>query len=99
MGLILGGSVAFSIGAAFMKPSEGMTRLVPTLVVVASFVIGAVFLARAASKATTTSTVIAGLGLEAGLTLAIGSLLLGDRISVRQAIGLVLVLGGVALVR
>ncbi len=99
MGLIFGGSLAFSIGVAFMKPSEGLTRMYPTLVVVLSFVTGAVFLTRAVTIATTTTTVIIGLGLEATLTLAIGTFLLGDRINIRQVLGVVLVLAGVALVR
>jgi small multidrug resistance pump len=99
MSLSFGGSLAFSIGVAFMKPSAGLTRLYPTLVVVLSFVIGAVFLTRAVTMATTTTTVIIGLGLEATLTLVIGMVLLGDRINVRQVLGVVLVLSGVALVR
>jgi multidrug transporter EmrE-like cation transporter len=99
MGLIFGGSLAFSIGVAFMKPSAGLTRMYPTLIVVLSFVIGAAFLTRAVTIATTTTTVIIGLGLEATLTLAIGTLLLGDRINIRQVLGVVLVLAGVALVR
>lgn len=99
MGLIFGGSLAFSIGVAFMKPSQGLTRMVPTMIVVLSFVIGAVFLTRAVTATTTSTTIIIGLGLEATLTLAIGWFLLGDRINLRQALGVALVLCGVALVR
>lgn len=99
MGMIVGGSLAFSIGAVFMKPSQGLTRMYPTMVVVLSFLVGAVFLTRAVMKATTTTTVIISLGIEAALTLGMCALFLGDRLSARQALGVVLVLAGVVMIR
>ena len=98
MSLILGGSLAFSIGAAFMKASQGLTRLTPTLVVIISSLIGVAFLAKAVRVTSTSTTIVVGLGFEALLTVAIGICLLGDRVSPRQAAGMILVIAGVALV-
>ena len=95
---IMGGSLAFSVGAAFMKSSQGFTRLVPTAVVMISFLLGAAFLTRAVKTNNMSTTVIVGLGIEAVITVSIGIFLLGDRLSVRQAIGVLLVLVGTALV-
>ena len=95
---ILGGSFAFSIGAAFMKSSQGFTRLLPTMIVILSFLLGAAFLARAVSANNMSTTVIVGLGFEAVFTVAIGIFLLGDKLTIRQAAGMLLVLAGTALV-
>jgi multidrug transporter EmrE-like cation transporter len=99
MGLIIGGSLAFSIGGAFMKASNGLTRLPATLVVIVSFIIGAGLLTRAVTSANLSTTIVVGLGLEAVLTIGIGIVFLGDRISVGQAFGMLMVLAGVTLVR
>jgi multidrug transporter EmrE-like cation transporter len=99
MGLIIGGSVAFSIGAAFMGPSHGFTRLTPSLLVVAAFIIGAGLIARAMQRTPMSTTVVVGLGVEALLTVLIGVFVLGDRITLLQGFGVALVITGVALVR
>lgn len=99
MTLILAGSIAFSIGGAFMKASDGLTRFTPTMVVFLSFVLGAGLLTRAVTGANLSTTVVLGLGMEAVLTVLIGFLFLGDRVSIGQAAGMLLVVVGVALVR
>jgi quaternary ammonium compound-resistance protein SugE len=95
---ILGGSCAFSVGAAFMKSSQGFTRLVPTTIVILSFLLGAAFLTRAVTTNNMSTTVIVGLGFEAVITVGIGIFLLGDRLTIRQAAGMLLVLVGTGLV-
>jgi multidrug transporter EmrE-like cation transporter len=99
MGLIVGGSFAFSVGAAFMKSSQGLTRLVPTLVVIVAFAMGALMTTKAVAGQSTSTAVVMGLGIEAVLTIVIGVLLLGDHVTLRNVLGIALVLGGVALVR
>lgn len=99
MGMIVGGSVAFSIGAAFMKSSEGLTRFAPTLMVVLWFLVGAALLTRAVISESTSFAIMLSLGLEAVITVLIGVFLLGDRISLQQALGMAVVIVGVALVR
>jgi multidrug transporter EmrE-like cation transporter len=95
---ILGGSFAFSIGAAFMKSSQGFTCLVPTAIVILSFLLGAAFLTRAVNANTMSTTVVVGLGFEAVITVCIGIFLLGDKLTIRQGAGMLLVLAGTALV-
>jgi multidrug transporter EmrE-like cation transporter len=99
MGMIICGSVAFSIGGAFMKASNGLTTFTPTLIVLLSFVLGAGLITRAVTGANLSTTIVIGLGFEAILTVLIGFLFLGDRVSVGQALGMTLVLSGVALVK
>jgi small multidrug resistance pump len=98
MGLIIGGSIAFSIGGAFLRASEGFTRIIPTFIVAASFVLGSAFLARAVTNGNVSTTIVVGLGIEAAITVAIGLCLLGDRLTISQAVGMLLVAGGVALI-
>ncbi len=81
-----------------MKSSQGFTRLLPTMIVILSFLLGAAFLARAVSANNMSTTVIVGLGFEAVFTVAIGIFLLGDKLTIRQAAGMLLVLAGTALV-
>jgi multidrug transporter EmrE-like cation transporter len=99
MGLIIGGSVAFSIGGAFMQASRGFTRLTPSLIVAVSFIIGSALIARAVHHANLSTTIVIGLGIEALLTVGFGIMVLGDKVSLRQAAGVLLVVGGVCLVR
>jgi small multidrug resistance pump len=99
MTLVIGGSLAFSIGGAFMKASYGFTRLVPSIIVAMSFLIGAGLLAKAVRTSTMSSTLVLSLGVEALITVAIGVLILGDRLTVYQGLGILMVIGGVALVR
>jgi multidrug transporter EmrE-like cation transporter len=99
MTLIVCGSIAFSLGAAFMKSSEGLTRALPTLMVVLWFLIGAGLLTRAVTAESTSFAIMVSLGLEALITILIGVVVLGDQISIRQALGMATVVAGVALVR
>jgi multidrug transporter EmrE-like cation transporter len=99
MGLIIGGSVAFSIGAAFMGASQGFTRLTPSLMVALSFIIGAALIARAVQRTPMSTTIVLGLGIEALLTVLFGVFLLGDRLTLIQGLGMLFVVIGVALVR
>lgn len=99
MGFIIGGSIAFSIGGAFLKATNGFTRVIPTLIVAVCFVLGAAMLARATATMTMSTTILIGVGCEAIATVGIGVLLLGDRLSSVQALGLAFVVLGIALVR
>lgn len=92
-------SFAFSVGGVFMKPSAGFTRMLPSVVVVCAFAVGAIFLTRAVSAGNLSTTYVIGLGLETVVATAVGLLVLKERISAVQAIGLVLVVGGIVLLR
>jgi len=99
MATLILASVAFSAGGAFMKPSGGFTRLGPSLAVVACFVLGAVLLTRAVSHGNLSTTYVLGLGLEAVVSVGVGMLLLGERLTIMQTAGIVCILVGLVVVR
>jgi small multidrug resistance pump len=91
-------SVAFSTGGMLMKPSGGFTRLIPSLGVVACFVVGSVLLTRAVHQGGLSTTYVLGLGLEAVVSVAAGLLLLGETMTPTQGVGIALVLAGLITV-
>ena len=99
MATLILASVAFSAGGAFMKPSGGFTRLGPSLAVVACFVLGAILLTRAVSNGNLSTTYVLGLGLEAVVSVGVGMLLLGERLTAMQTIGIACILVGLVVVR
>jgi quaternary ammonium compound-resistance protein SugE len=92
-------SVAFAIGGAFMKPSVGFTRLVPSGIVLSCFLLGAVGMTMAVQRGSLGRTYLVGLGLEAVAAVAIGVVVLGERMSTSQTAGIALVISGLMLVR
>ena len=65
MGALILSSIAFSVGGAFMKPSPGLSRLAPSVAVVACYVVGSVLLTHAVSHRDLSTTYVLGLGVEA----------------------------------
>ena len=96
---ILLGSVAFSVGGAFMGTSAGFTRLWPSVLVAACFVVGAGFLARAVNRGGLSTTYVLGLGVEALISVAIGLAILGERLSGPQVAGIGIVLVGLVTLK
>jgi multidrug transporter EmrE-like cation transporter len=92
-------STAFAVGGAFMKPSRGFTRLVPSGIVIACFILGAVGMTLAVQRGTLGRTYLIGLGLEAVAAVVIGVVVLGERLSTSQTAGVMLVVSGLMLVR
>ena len=99
MATIIIGSVAFSIGGAFMRLSEGFTRLWPSVIVATCFVVGAGFLAKAVNRGGLSTTYVIGLGLEALISVGIGLALLGERLTVAQTAGVAIILVGLATLK
>jgi multidrug transporter EmrE-like cation transporter len=99
MATIIIGSLAFSIGGAFMRLSDGFTRLWPSLIIAACFVIGAGFLAKAVNQGGLSTTYVIGLGLEAVISVGIGLALLGERLTGAQAAGIGIILIGLATLK
>lgn len=91
---IIIGALAFSVGGAFMGDSAGFTRLWPSLIVAACFVIGSGFLARAVHRGGLSTTYVIGLGFEAVISVAIGLALFGERLSLAQIAGIVIIIAG-----
>ena len=95
LALALLSAVAFTVGDVFMKHSNGLTRLAPTLLVYLFFVGGASFQARAMRGADLSVTSIVVMGLEAALAVGIGILYFGEGLSLLKATGLVLIVAGI----
>jgi small multidrug resistance pump len=96
---IVAGSLAFSIGGAFMHTSAGFTRLWPSVLVAACFVVGAAFVARAVQVGGLSTTYVVGLGVEAIISVAIGLIILGERLTTTQMAGLLIIGIGLLTVR
>jgi small multidrug resistance pump len=99
MATIIIGSVAFSVGGAFMRLSDGFTRLWPSLIVATCFVVGAGFLARAVNHGGLSTTYVIGLGLEALISVGIGLAVLGERLTMAQTAGVAIILVGLATLK
>ena len=89
--------LAFCAGGALLEPSGGFTRLVPSVLAAACFVVGAGLLARAVQRDGLAVPYVAGLGVEATGTLVVAVVVLGERFGPLQVGGLVLVVAGTAL--
>jgi small multidrug resistance pump len=92
-------SLLFSAGGLFMKPAAGFTRAWPSAAVLVCFMIGAVFLAIAVNRGDLSRTYVIGLGIEAVVSVAVGLLLLNERLSVQQGVGVLLIVAGLACMR
>ncbi len=92
-------SVLFSVGGLLMSASQSFTRTVPSIGVVACFAVGSALLAIAVGQGGLGSTYVMGLGIEATITITVGLLVLGERMSIQQGAGVVLIVIGLALVR
>lgn len=99
MGQLIMSSISFSVGGVFMKPSDGFTRLAPSVVVLTCFVFGAVLLTRAVRDGDLSTTYVVGLGIEAVVTVAVGLAVLGERVNSRLAVGLGFIVLGLVAVR
>jgi small multidrug resistance pump len=96
MTTIIIGSLAFSIGGAFMGLSDGFTRFWPSVAIAVCFVVGAAFLARAVNHGGLSTTFVVGLGVEAVISVGIGLALLGERLTGAQTVGIAIILIGLA---
>ncbi len=99
MATIIIGSLAFSVGGAFMRLSDGFTKFWPSVIITACFVIGAVFLTRAVTTGGLSTTYVIALGCEAVISVGIGLAVLGERLNASQAAGIGIVLVGLATLK
>jgi quaternary ammonium compound-resistance protein SugE len=97
--LLLFTAACFAGGGIFMKLSDGVSRPLPTLAFLALFVLGAVLQAFALRQADLGVVYVAVLGLEAALTLVFSVALFHESLSPRRLLAVLLILGGVALLR
>jgi multidrug transporter EmrE-like cation transporter len=98
MSTLILASATFSVGGAFMKPSGGLTRLWPSVVVVLSFLAGSLLLTLAVHHGALSTTYVLGLGLEALVSVGVGVVLLGERLTAPKIGGIVVIAIGLVMV-
>jgi multidrug transporter EmrE-like cation transporter len=92
-------SACFATGGLFMKLSEGVSRLGPTLAFLLLFVVGALLQAFAMRRADLGVAYIAVLGFEAALTALFSVAIFHEHWSGVRVIAVVVILFGVVLLR
>jgi multidrug transporter EmrE-like cation transporter len=92
-------SLAFAIGGAFMKASDGFSRPWPSAGVAVLFLAGAVLLGFAVGAEGLSTAYTIGLGIEAVVSIGLGHWMFGERLTAPQVLGVVLILAGVVSVR
>jgi len=90
-------AATFALGGAFMKASEGMTQLEPTLLLYLCFAAGATFQALALRKAELGVAYIFSLGLEAVLVFVLGQVLFAEAVSCWKVLGVASILVGMVV--
>jgi len=99
VGYIVAASIAFAIGGALMKVAADAATVAATLGVVVLFVAGGLLLGQAVRSQGLSVAYVAGLGIEVLASVAIGRYVFNERLSVPQAVGLLLIAAGIASVR
>lgn len=99
LGLMTAAALTFTVGGVFMKWSQGLTQPLPTLAMVALFVVGAALLTLSIDvRGQLGPAYLVVLGLEAVLALAFGALLFGEDASPPRLLGLALLIVGMILI-
>jgi multidrug transporter EmrE-like cation transporter len=86
-------------GGIFMKLSQGLSRLYPTLAIVLCFGAGSLVQAWAMRREDLGPSYVVVLGLEALLIVAVGSLIFAEPVTGKLICGVVLVVAGIFLLR
>ena len=92
---LLGAIAAEVIATAFMKSTEGFTRLWPTLLVLAGYAISFVLLAQAVKGVQVSVAYALWSALGTAAIVAIGAAFLGEPITVVKVAGISLIIAGV----
>jgi multidrug transporter EmrE-like cation transporter len=97
--LLIAASALFAGGGLFMKLSDGLTKLLPSIVLFVFFCAGAACQTVAMRRADMGVVYIFVLGLEAVLAMLLSVLVLGERANASRIAAVVLVVAGIALLR
>jgi multidrug transporter EmrE-like cation transporter len=90
-------AIFFTFGGVLMKVSSGFARLGPGLAALALFLAGAIAQTFAMKVADLGVAYVFVLGLEAVLAFTFGALFFGETVSPAKLLGVVLIIGGFAL--
>ena len=85
------------VGTTMMKVSQGLTRLVPAVLMFVMYAISFVFMALALKKLEVSTAYAIWSGLGTAVIAAIGILWFQESFSIPKLVGIVLVIGGVIL--
>jgi multidrug transporter EmrE-like cation transporter len=91
-------ALAFTVGSACMKASEGMTRTGPAVAMYLIFAAGATFQALALREAELGMAYMFSLGLEAVLVFVFGQLFFAESASLSKVLGVAAIIVGMVLV-
>lgn len=97
-GMAVAAAGAFSLGGLLMRPSDGLRRVLPTLLLFALFTFGAGSMTLVVRRGADVGVAyLSVLGLEAVLTYALSAAVFGEAITARRVVAVVLVIGGTVL--
>lgn len=83
------------VGTSLLKPSEGLTKLWPSLGAMGSYLLACAMLAQATREIPTGIAYAMWSGLGTAAIVAIGLVFLGDRLTPATISGIALIVGGV----
>ena len=95
--LLIVAALAYTVGGVFMKYSEGLTRLTPSIVVAVLFLVGAGCQALAMRKEELSVAYVFVLGLESVLAFAFGVMFFGEAATMTRLIAVGLITLGIVL--
>ncbi|MEU6977998.1 multidrug efflux SMR transporter [Streptomyces sp. NPDC046371] len=96
-GLLAGAIVAEIVATTSMKYSEGFSRLVPSLITGAGYVVAFALLAQALKTLQVGTAYAIWSGIGTAAVAAIGALFLGESMNLAKIAGIVLIVAGVAV--
>ncbi|HEY9609684.1 DMT family transporter [Allocoleopsis sp.] len=97
--MVLAAAVFFTVGGIFMKLSQGLSFLTPSLLVYVFFCTGASLQTLAMHKSELGVTYILVLGLEAVLALLFGIFIFKEHYSLLKLLGVSLIVVGIIFLR
>jgi multidrug transporter EmrE-like cation transporter len=97
--MVLAAAVFFTVGGIFMKLSQGLSLLTPSLLVYVFFCTGASLQTLAMRKSDLGVTYILVLGLEAVLALLFGVFIFKEHYSFLKLLGVSLIVAGIIFLR
>lgn len=97
--LLVLASIAYAVGGLFMKQSEGLARLGPTLAFLALFASGASMQAVGMKQADMGASYVFVLGVEAIAAVALSAFVLHERYTPARLAAIALVVIGIAWLR
>ena len=97
LALSIAAALLFATGGFFMKTSDGLTRLKPTVALFLCFGFGAACQSLAMKRSEMGSVYILVLGLEAIAAFALAMLVLDERVTLAKSLGIALIGAGVWL--